>query len=106
MTQPLLFDVDKAQRLREIFITDNPEKTFSIVTQQDVEPILTENAAQRRDAPKHELHAKSGLTKVASIPNVVMIQLREQGILADPDRFKKWLNASENQAFRTRGGKI
>ena len=106
MTQPLLFDEDKAQRLRQIFTADDPEKAFTIVTQQDVGPVLAENQAQRNDAPKHTLHDKSGLTKVASIPNVVMMQLREQGILEDPKRFKAWLNDPENQVFRTRGGKV
>ena len=92
---------------REVFVPSLDGSTFDIVTQQDVEPVLAENAAQRRDAPKHKFNNDGDrVTKVASIPNVVMIELRQKGILADPDRFKKWLNDPENTVFRTRGGKI
>ena len=106
MSKPRLFDVDPALLQREVFVPSADGATFDIVTQQDVEPVLRENAAQRRDAPKHQFNNKSGLTKVASIPNVVMIGLRQRGILADPVRFKKWLNDPENEVFKTRGGKI
>ena len=107
MTKPLLFDIDPALMLREIFVPSPDGSTFDIVTQQDVEPVLAENQAQRRDQPKHQFNSKkSDLTKVASIPNVVMIRLREQGILDDPDRFKQWLNDPENEIFRTSRGNV
>jgi len=104
--KPLLFDTDPALMQREVFLADDPAKDFTIVTQQDVEPVLEQNAQRRRDAPKRQLHDKSGLTLIASIPNVVMIELREKGITADPVRFKAWLNDPENEVFRTRGGKV
>ena len=106
MTKPLLFDIDPALMVREVFVPSPDGSTFDIVTQQDVEPVLAENRAQRRDQPKHQFNAKSGLTKVASIPNVVLIRLREQGIMADPDRFKQWLNDPENEIFRTSRGNV
>ena len=107
MTKPWLFDTDPAFLMREVFVPSLDGRTFDIVTQQDVEPILAENHAQRRDQPKHQFNSKtSDLTKVASIPNVVLIRLREQGIMADRDRFKQWLNAPENQIFRTSRGNV
>lgn len=103
--KPRLFDVDAATRMREIFLYDDAKKEFTIVTQQDVSPVLAENQAQRNDTPM-QLHDKSGFTKVASIPNVVLVELRENGILRDQNRFKQWLNDPENQVFRTRGGRV
>jgi len=103
--KPRLFDVDPALMQREIFLYDDAKKEFTIVTQQDVGPVLAENQAQRNDAPM-QFHDKSGLTRVASIPNVVMIELREKGILQDQNLFKLWLNNPKNQVFRTRGGKV
>ena len=103
--KPRLFGLDVAARSREVFLYDDAEKDFQIVMQQDVEPVLAENQAQRNDAPL-QFNDKSGLTKVASIPNVVMVELREKGILADSNAFKQWLNDPENQVFRTRGGRV
>ena len=103
--KPRLFDVDPALMQREIFLYDDAEKEFTIVTQQDVAPVLAENQAQRNAAPM-KFHDKSDLTKVASIPNVVMIELRENGTLVDQKRFKAWLNDPENLVFRTRGGRV
>ena len=104
--KPRVFDIDPALLQREVFVPSADGATFDIVTQQNVGPILVENEAQRRDAPKSQYHEKSGLTKVATIPNVVMQELRKQGITSDPDRFKAWLNDPENRMFRTRGGKV
>ena len=103
--KPRLFDVDPALLQREIFLYDDAEKDFQIVMQQDVSPVLAENQAQRNAAPM-KFHDKSDLTRVASIPNVVMVELRERGILQDQNRFKEWLNDPENLAFRTRGGRV
>lgn len=103
------FDVDPEKLIREVFVPSADGKQFDIVTQQDVEPVLAENRAQRIAAPKRQFNnpdSQSGLTKVASIPNVVMVDLREKGILADPERFKHWLNDPDNVVFRTREGKI
>ena len=106
MSKPVLFDTDPALLSREVFVPSADGAQFDIVTQQDVEPVISRNAQLRRDAPKHQLNEKSGLTMVASIPNVVMIDLRKKGITSDPVLFKAWLNDPENEVFRTRGGKV
>jgi hypothetical protein len=49
---------------------------------------------------------KDGLTKVASIPLVVLQDLKVKGILDDQTAFKKWLDDPENRYFRTRPGKL
>jgi len=43
---------------------------------------------------------------VASIPLNLYYDLKRQGIVDDPARFKKWLNDSDNRFFRTRGGRV
>jgi hypothetical protein len=43
---------------------------------------------------------------VASIPLSVYYELKRQGIADDPKALRKWLNQSENQAFRTREGTL
>lgn len=106
MSRPRLFDIDPVLLQREVFVPSADGATFDIVTQQDAGPILVQNQRRRNAAPKHQFNEKSGLTKVATIPNTVMQDLRKQGILADPDRFKAWLNDPENRMFRTREGKV
>jgi hypothetical protein len=44
--------------------------------------------------------------KVASIPLSVYYELKRQGIADDPKALRKWLNQSENRAFRTREGTL
>ena len=101
----LLFDSVPDQKLREFFQYDDSTKESTIITQQDVEPVLEANQQARIDAPDR-FNNKSGLTRVASIPNVIMIRLRERGILNDQNAFKKWLNDPENEIFLTRKGKV
>ncbi len=43
---------------------------------------------------------------VARIPGVLYYQLKEQGIIDDHDRLKKWLNDPDNKLFRTREGRV
>ena len=106
MYGPRLFDVDPALLQREIFVPSSDGKTFQIVQQQNVGPVLAENKAQRNDAPKSQFNHSSGFTKVASIPLVVINQLREDGILGDQEALRAWLNKSDNKVFRTRGGRV
>ena len=53
-----------------------------------------------------------GMTKVASIPLVVVQQLSKQGIMTnagaikDKVRFRKWLNDPDNRFFKTYNGTI
>ena len=102
----LLFDNVPDQKMREFFQYDDSTKESTIITQQDVEPVLEANQQARIHAPTDKFNNKSGLTRVASIPNVIMIRLRERGILNEQTAFKKWLNDPENEVFLTRKGKV
>jgi hypothetical protein len=70
---------------------------------QDVEAMVERSVAEAIDAPSGW---KGDWHKVASIPNVVLMELEKQGILNDPPRFKKWLNDRDNRFFRTREGHL
>lgn len=74
--------------------------------EQDVEPIIEANKAQYNDPGRPDPH--SGYRKVASIPMVTMIELMKRGVVSpggkilDKNAMRKWLNDSDNRAFRTR----
>ncbi|WP_176052593.1 hypothetical protein [Paraburkholderia caribensis] len=49
---------------------------------------------------------KGDMHHVATIPLVILQDLKMKGILDDKVAFKKWLNDPENRFFRTRPGKV
>ena len=71
---------------------------------QDVQDIV--DVAQRRFNDQKASTPYGEFAKVASIPLSILEQLRRDGTLADPERFKKWLNDPDNRMFRTRPGKL
>jgi len=75
-----------------------------IATSQDVTSIVEANKRSANAIDKHHKHGE--WSKVASIPLSTYYQLKEQGIVDDPVRFKRWLNDSDNKYFRTRGGTV
>lgn len=84
-----------------------------IVTQQDVSAIVEDNKRELNDA---ENHWRGTMHKVASIPLSVYYGLMERGYVdqagnvIDHDEVEKWLtkflNDSDNRAFRTKPGSI
>jgi len=78
------------------------EGEYVIETVQDSTKILEANKRSYNDVSgKFGNHAK-----VASIPLSVYYELKKQGIADDPTALKKWLNQSDNEAFRTRSGTL
>lgn len=84
---------------------------------QDVEPLINANKKEANlgaDAykMKGELGKHAGMTKVASIPLIVVQQLAKKGIMShggqilDHDRMKKWLNDPDNRFFRIYQGNL
>ena len=74
-----------------------------IVAAQDAEPTTDFNKLQFNN---HYGRWGDGLEKVASIPMVLYMELKQKGILNDPVAMKKWLNDPDNRYFRTRPGTI
>jgi phage-related protein len=73
-------------------------------TQQDVTGIVEANKRARNEIDRHQKHGE--WSKVASIPMSIYYDLKAKGIADDPKRLAKWLNDSENRAFRTRDARI
>ena len=88
---------------------DNIDGKLIVESSQDTAPILESNRFERNEFDvKHKSGMKynRGFTKVATIPNIVIDKLMRDGTWYDKKAMKKWLNDSDNRAFRTGGGWI
>lgn len=97
-----ILDTDPITGIRHVFNYDDSTDEVTITAEQDVSSLLDVNKSEF-----NERHGRFGeLTKVASIPNVILVELKKNGILNDQKAFKRWLNDPENRFFRTRPGTI
>lgn len=102
------FDYDAFSGVTEYFHFDEATGGFQIEAVQDVEPLIELNKAMSNDAPLRW----GEFSHVATIPNVVLQDLMQKeildktGAIKDDKRFRKWLNDRDNQAWRTRPGKV
>lgn len=105
-----LLDHDEYLGLTEWFTYNDETDGFTIETVQDVEPLLERNKALWNDTEKHTRYGE--LTRIASVPPVIVMELAKQGILRmdgsilDEPRYRAWLNDRDNLCFRTRAGKV
>lgn len=109
LDSPRLFDHDELTGITEYYYYDDDTGGFIMESVQDVEDVIEDNKARANMAPSHW---RGNWHRVASIPNVVMMELSKQGIVSpagrifDQQAFRKWLNDRDNQLFRTRPGKV
>lgn len=109
ITDPRFFDADPLTGAVEYYHYDLETKGFFIERRMDVEPLIEVNKALSNDAAEHW---RGDMHHVASLPDVIVHQLMQQGILAGPGkvldetRFRAWLNDRDNRAFRTKPGVI
>lgn len=80
-----------------------------IETRQDISGILENNKAQFNAIDERTKWGE--FTKVASLPNVVIDDLNQKGIMRghaviDDKRFRAFLNDPDNRFFRTRPGQV
>ena len=118
MTKKLWIDEkDSASVVKTKMHIDESENKYHFEDVQDVEPLIDMNRKESNlgnDALKFhgELGKHAGMTKVASIPLVVVQQLAQKGIMnqaggiKDKEAFKKWLNDTDNRFFKTYNGNI
>jgi len=97
-----ILDTDPITGIRHVFDYDNETDQATITAEQDVGTVVEANKAAFNDAPTR--HGE--WTKVASLPLVVYMDLKQRGILDDQKKLKEWLNSSENRHFRTRPGRV
>ncbi len=101
-----VLDFDPQSGIKHNFVYeagDSPSQDkFVIETTQDVTEIVRRNRVSLNEVDKHTPWGE--WSKIASLPLSVYFDLKQQGILDDQKRFKKWLNDPDNKYFRTRGG--
>ena len=96
---------------------DESENKYHFEDVQDVESILELNKKEASLGNlqlrwKGELGKHAGMTKVASIPLIVVQQLAKQGIMTvgggikDRKRIKQCLNDPDNKAFKVYQGNV
>lgn len=111
LSDPRLFDHDPLTGVTEYFVFDEDTGGFTIETQQDVEPLVEINKALYNDTGDYRRFGGE-LHRIASLPNVIVMELSKQGILTpagrilDDKRFRRWLNDPDNRLFRTRPGRV
>ena len=107
-----LFDHDAQSGITEYFHYDPDTDGFAIESRQDVTALVETNKALWNDTEKSTRYGDGIGGRVASIPNVVLMELSKQGIVSasgvilDEKRMKRWLNDSSNRCFRTRPGTV
>ena len=109
-TERKLLDDGATSGLTEWYHYDPHTGGFAIETVQDVEPILEANRRVWNGTEKHTRYGE--MTRIASLPNVIVMELAKQQILSptgtilDDTKYRAWLNDPANRLFRTRAGKV
>lgn len=82
----------------------NDDGTVTFRTDTVVDPIIDQNTAQRnisQDNWKGDWH------QIASVPKAILWnELMDASVQGDDKYISKWLNDSDNAAWRTKGGKV
>lgn len=98
-----LFDHDFKMK-RTVWVRQNPDGSTTFRTDYAVDDTIEANATMRNNAEKG---FKGDWHKVASIPlNVYHDKLAEAVRQDDMGFVSKFLNDSDNRAWRTKGGKV
>lgn len=112
LADPRLFGHDPDAGITEYFHYDEHSGGFTIETRQDISGFVEANKAAWNNTDTHTRYHDGLGDRVASVPNVVMMQLAKQGIatpagrILDDKKYRAWLNDSENRHFRTRAGRV
>lgn len=84
-------------------IVRDAETGLPVITYtQDIKPILEAN---KRAASDFRGTNPEGMTRVASIPNVIVQRLMQTGIWYDQKAMKAWLDDPANRFLRTDDGR-
>lgn len=104
-----LFDEDPLTGSRTIFHHDGENITFETIN--DFTDLVEANKASM-NVFDERARFKNDLNRVASIPLEILFELKRKGVLGDnfmvldQKAFKRWINDSDNKAFRTRPGVV
>ena len=104
MPEKVLFDHCAETGITEYYSEDPETGGFTIETVQDVTNLVEINQFLQNE----NTGRFTDLTHVASIPNVILMELSKQGIVSptgrilDDKKYRAWLNDRDNRCFRTK----
>ena len=99
-----VIDHDPNTGISHVLYFDEGTQEARYVAEQDVTGTLDLNRKQANEVGKR--FGGEAMHHVARIPNVILLDLKKQGILDDWPRFKRWLNDPDNRFFRTHEGSL
>lgn len=100
----LILNHDPGNGITTYYNFDQATGLSEVWDEQDVSAIVEHN---KRSQTADRGRMGDGLgDRVASIPLVVYGELKRQGIIDDPIRFKRWLNDGDNRFFRTNSVRV
>lgn len=106
MIESRLFDYDPLTGVTEVFHYDTVTDEVTMELQQTL-VIDDLNAAQANSVSDYgPTRWRGEWHKVASVPLVVIEELRRNGVLNDNKALTRWLNDRDNQVFRTKPGHL
>jgi hypothetical protein len=92
-----VLDVDHETGITTIHHFDPLTELSHLESVQDIEDITDINKALANEAVPHGQE----LRRVASIPLILVYELKRKGIWGNQERMRKWLNDRDNRVFRT-----
>lgn len=99
-----VLEFDPVLAIKRLFHFDHTTDETVIENKQDVTQIIELNKASY--AAHDERTPYGDMSRVASIPMNVYMDLVAKGIAQDEAAFKRWLDDADQRAFRTRPGKL
>lgn len=99
-----ILDADPETGVIELFHYDPDTERVVIETRHDVTDIIEHNKCIANEFTS--LDRWGDMTRVASIPMSLYMEMKKQGIIDDQAAMKRWLNDPDNRFFRTRPGVV
>src|SRR5690242_13888418 len=97
-----LVSVDSFTGTAQYVDYDENDDVFRYHQEHEAQPLVDHNRQLFNDAADRW----GDMQRVASLPMVLWLKLKQDGILDDSRKIRAWLNDPDNAAFRTRPGRM
>lgn len=104
MIESRFFDRDAVTGATTLYHFDHADDSFTYERIEDYQPVTDQNT--RIHNSRTDANWRGDMHLVASLPMALWFDLKKKGILDDDKALRRWLNARENQLFRTRPGVV